>query len=194
MEALESLIARDVSHLIIGRRELPELPLLLPGSFNPLHIGHLHLLRTAEKVSGRKGLFELSVANVDKPSMARAEIERRLETMGSLGVVLTCAPTFAEKAELFRDSWFVLGYDTAIRLLNPSYHADIRSMLARFADIGTRFVVGGRLIGNTFHAPEALPVPNGFADLFISLPESSFREDISSTQLRKRTAASRDGQ
>ena len=32
------------------------------------------------------------------------------------------APLFTNKAELFRDSAFVVGYDTAVRLIDPKYY------------------------------------------------------------------------
>lgn len=41
----------------------------LPGSFNPLHEGHLRLLQAAVAASsGKEGCFELSVGNADKVS------------------------------------------------------------------------------------------------------------------------------
>ena len=185
--ALEQLISGKLPHLLIGNGELPDNALLLPGSFNPMHRGHAALLRTAEKVTGRQGVLELSVSNVDKPPLCCAEVERRLLLLKDLHpVVLTCAPTFAEKAELFPGAWFVLGHDTAVRFLDPAYHADIPAMLSRFQTLETRFVVGGRVQGSEFLTLENLPVPDGFSELFIPIPESTFREDISSTELRMR--------
>ena len=40
--------------------------IILSGSFNPFHIGHNNLLTAAEKLSGRNGILELSIFNVDK--------------------------------------------------------------------------------------------------------------------------------
>jgi hypothetical protein len=138
-------------------------------------------------VSGRKGLLELSVTNVDKPALEIEEIERRLGGLaGHFNVVLTCAATFSEKAALFPGAWFAMGFDTAIRLLDPKYHADVRAMLAHFAEQDSRFVVAGRLHNGKFQSLPQLEIPAGFEELFVAIPESLFREDISSTELRKR--------
>lgn len=184
-DALDRLVGGELSFVLVGYEEFPARTILLPGSFNPLHRGHEGLLLAAEKTSGRNGLFELSISNVDKPALSVVEVERRLLQMkGIYSVVLTCAPTFAEKAELFPGVWFALGYDTALRLLSPKYHADIPAMLARFRALGTRFVVSGRLCASEFQSLGNLGIPAGFEDLFIPIPETLFREDISSTELR----------
>lgn len=184
-DALDRLVGGELPHILVGCADFSVRTILLPGSFNPLHRGHEGLLLAAEKTSGREGLFELSVSNVDKPSLTVIEVERRLLQMkGIYSVVLTCAPTFAEKAELFPGVWFALGYDTALRLLSPMYHTDILSMLARFRALETRFVVSGRLHEGKFQSLENLGIPAGFEELFIPVPEELFREDISSTELR----------
>ena len=185
--ALAKLVSGELPCILVGREDLPDKTILLPGSFNPLHKGHKELLRVAEKTSGRAGILELSVTNVDKPPLSIVEVERRLLQMkGAYSIVLTSAPTFAEKAEIFPGAWFALGYDTAIRLLSPDYHADVPAMLARFNELDTRFVVAGRLHEEAFQTLENLHVPAGFEELFIPVPAMAFREDISSTELRQR--------
>jgi len=184
-DALDRLVSGEIPYILVGCDDLPDKTILLPGSFNPLHKGHEELLLAAEKTAGRDGILELSVTNVDKPPLGIVEVERRLLQMkGIYSVVLTRAPTFAEKAELFPGAWFALGYDTAIRLFSSEYHADIPAMLARFRELETRFVVAGRLHGSEFQGLENIGIPAGFEDLFIPIPENVFREDISSTELR----------
>ena len=50
--------------------------------------------------------------------------------------------------------------------------------------MGTRFVVGGRLHQGVFQSLESLGIPQACKELFIPIPETLFREDISSTELR----------
>jgi hypothetical protein len=183
--ALERLLAGEIPYVLAGPERLPSSPVLLSGSFNPLHKGHVQLLSAAVQVTGRTGLLELSLTNVDKPSPGLDEIDRRLHALGKqFGVVLTCAPTFAEKAEVLPGAWFAMGYDTAIRLLDPTYHDDIPAMLSRFAELQTRFIVAGRLHKGTYQSLDHLAIPPGLPDLFVPIPQTLFREDISSTELR----------
>ncbi|VGO18052.1 nucleotidyl transferase family protein [Pontiella sulfatireligans] len=184
-DALDQLIEGSLPYILVGRNYFPDKAILFPGSFNPLHKGHQGLLLAAERVSDREGLLELSVTNVDKPPLGIVEVEcRLLQLKGMYLAVLTCAPTFAEKAELFPGVWFAMGFDTAVRLLDPKYHDDVSAMLARFQTLETRFVVAGRLHAGKFQGLESINIPSGFEKLFIPIPESLFREDVSSTELR----------
>ena len=184
-DVLHQLIAGELPYILVGRDDFPNRALLMPGSFNPLHAGHEGLLMAAEKITNREGMLELSVTNVDKPPLTIIDVERRLlQLKGRHKAILTSAPTFAEKAELFPGAWFAMGYDTAIRLLSPEYHSNVSAMLKRFQDLETRFVVAGRLHKGEFQGLEGMSIPSGFAALFISIPAALFREDISSTGLR----------
>jgi hypothetical protein len=180
--ALDKLISGELPYILVGCDDFPDKTILMPGSFNPLHRGHEELLLAAEKQSGRDGILELSVTNVDKSPLSIIDVERRLlQLKGMYSVVLTCAPTFAEKAELFPGAWFALGYDTAIRLLSPDYHDDVPAMLARFKELDARFVVAGRLHEEAFQTLENLHIPTDFEELFIPARGTTFREEISST-------------
>lgn len=183
-DKFQQLLDGRLDHILVNCGSLPEPPLLYPGSFNPLHQGHEGLLLAAEQIAERKGAFELSIRNVDKPALVFEEVERRLSAI-SRPVVLTSAPTFIEKAELFPGAWFAMGYDTAIRLIDPKYHPDVPAMLRRFQALGTKFIVAGRLHNGVFQSLENIDIPKEFAELFIPIPETLFREDISSTELRK---------
>ena len=179
----QKLLDGRLDHILIGGGRVPDPLLLYPGSFNPLHQGHASLLQTAEKITGRKGLFELSVKNVDKPALSWEEVEKRLSAF-SRPAVLTSAPTFIEKAMLFPGAWFTMGYDTAIRLIDPKYHPDVPAMLEQFRALETKFAVAGRLHNGSFQSLEQIQIPGGFEELFLPIPEKLFRTDISSTELR----------
>ena len=105
--------------------------------------------------------------------------------------MVTRAPLFIDKARLFPDTTFVVGYDTAVRLINPRFYsqsaAQMHAALAELRKLGARFLVAGRLADSGFLSFDSLAVPAGFDDLFASIPESRFRADISSTELRRST-------
>ena len=122
-EPLDELLAGDV-HWVVRQPdgsmevegEAP--PVLLPGSFNPLHVGHREMMAAATAATDQAGAFELSVTNVDKPPLEKSEIERRLSQFGPEDTVaLTRAETFQKKAALFLGRTFVqgLGYDDTAR-------------------------------------------------------------------------------
>lgn len=177
---------------------------LLPGSFNPLHPGHRELRAAAAEILGFPPAYELSAANVDKPPLPAAELRRRLSAFGpGETVAITAAATFHQKAELFPGRAFIIGWDTAVRLVAPRYYVNLgggdaagtdgggtdgeTAMLAALARMwagGAQFLVAGRLDAGRFRTLDEVAVPAGFRPMFRAIPESLFRRDLSSTDLR----------
>jgi cytidyltransferase-like protein len=164
---------------------------VFPGSFDPLHSGHTTLAELAARQLERPVVYELSVSNVDKPDLSADVIARRLSQFrGQADVLVTRAPLFSRKAALFPGSVFVVGADTAARIVHPKYYEGDSAAMLRSLDVirnhGCRFFVGGRLDRDgRFVELDAVEVPSEFLDLFTGVDQRTFRVDVSSSELRQ---------
>ena len=188
------LLAERIATLTIlpGGELRPDAPpngVILAGAFNPLHRGHERMAAAAATLTGLPVAFELALLNADKGFLAHDEIERRVaQFAGRHTLVLSCAPLFVQKAALYPGRTFVLGYDTAVRLLAPRYYggeSGLHAALTTLRQAGCHLLVAGRLTAGRFATLADLALPAGYADMFTALPAVQFREDISSTELRK---------
>ncbi|MCO5174487.1 MAG: hypothetical protein M9914_09890 [Trueperaceae bacterium] len=163
---------------------------VLSGAFNPAHEGHLALAQAASEHVGLPPLFELPLVNAEKAPIGLFEARLRAQQFAGRGsLALTRAALFVEKAALFPGSVFVVGVDTAERILEPRFYggseAAMRSALEAIGAHGCRFLVAGRLDeAEGYKTLRRLKVPPEVARLFEELPERSFRHDVSSTEIR----------
>jgi hypothetical protein len=164
---------------------------LLAGSFRPLHHGHRELAKLAAARLGVPVHFELSLANVDKPPLDDRETAERLKQfLGFAPVWVTKAPTFREKSKLFPGATFVLGFDTASRLVDPKYYGgDVDKRDAALIELQSRqcrLLVAGRCDhAGEFRIWTSHYLDEQFQSLFEVVTEAEFRVDISSTKLRE---------
>lgn len=165
---------------------------ILSGAFNPLHQGHIQLAQAAGQCLGIPVAFECTAVNADKPPLPPETLLNRMaQFAGRRSVFASAAPTFLEKARLYPGIPFVVGYDTAVRILQPRFYQDsaqnLHAALSEIQSLGNTILVAGR-VGDDgfFHDLHDLTIPSQFSNLFHPLP---FRLDISSTDLRSQLPA-----
>jgi nicotinamide mononucleotide (NMN) deamidase PncC len=190
----EKLAPAAWTGLLLGNRNSVMEPdgsvsrVLFPGAFHPPHAGHRRMAEIAAARCGAPVTLELSIANVDKPTLDFLEIADRLAGLSENRVLLTRAATFVDKAALVPGAVFVVGADTLARIADPAYYGGSSEQrdaaIAAIAGRGCRFLVFGRLLGERFCLPSDLELPPQLRDLCDAVPENEFRQDIRSTELR----------
>jgi nicotinic acid mononucleotide adenylyltransferase len=165
--------------------------------------------RSLESLSDLPVVFEIAVVNADKPPLSRDQILSRVKEFSPSGqatkllselgisnfaVCVTSRPLFSTKVDLFPGCRFLLGTDTLLRLFDAKYYEHSREkMLITTGKLVERcqLIVGGRVTAaGEFLQTDAVLAPLGLPDVLtkniLSIPESAFRCDISSTEIRAR--------
>ncbi len=131
-------------------------------------------------------MFEISATNADKAPIAPSEISRRVgQFYGRYPVIATPnSPLFMDKSLAYPlGTEFVIGYDTAERLLDVRFYANpehLAGALATFRARGNRFYVLGRRTQGGYKTILDLPGYQANRDLFTQLMGQI---DISATAL-----------
>lgn len=195
---MDSWEADPVWHELLGNRPYRwcsgnhDGQLILPGSFNPVHKGHYEMVKVAQDICGKPCAFELTLRNADKPDLDYLSVRERLNAIEGCDVWLTNQANFVDKAELFPQATFVLGTDTMSRIGELRFYDESTqnrdTAIRRLQELGIRFLVLGRLEGQRFVSLDDLSLPPSLRTLCQGVPESVYRNDQSSTQLRQQNA------
>ncbi|WP_250867924.1 hypothetical protein [Methanococcoides seepicolus] len=183
-------LVSDVVQFDLGSETVTEKPeVIFPGSFDPCHNNHIQMAELAFNKLGKKVHFEVSLTNVDKPPIDLISLQERLDSLRKYkdgvffgGFLLTVAPLFVQKVNLFENATFIIGADTANRLFKTRYYRneeDMRDMLEHFRITKTHFLVFQRKGVDIELEPEIL-------DLCEVIPLDDYLDNgTSSTSIRK---------
>jgi hypothetical protein len=176
--------------------DLPRL--LLPGSFRPLHEGHVAMAEAASRLAGLSCGYEISLFHPEKPPLDFIAIRSRLGGFAGhhCRLYLTNAPTYIEKARLFPGCTFVVGHDSALRIVAPRFYGGPSArdaVLEELERLGTRFLVFGRVDASgefrDFSAEDfEHPISGFLGRVATPVPGEVFRLDISSTEVRRQSS------
>lgn len=172
---------------------LPPHSIVIPGSFNPPHDGHVQLAKSSlDATDCEVAWFEISITNADKASLQPDDVVQRLLGFLKLndmpdhwGIIITNAPLFVQKVDLLNPLQvsrsfevdplplhFVIGTDTLVRIIDPKYYDNSEDkMLQALYDMQCRFVVGGRLEQSKTKKDDDQPVFISAEPVIEGLPE-----------------------
>ena len=134
--------------------------------------------------------LEISIFNADKDAIPTGEIFDRLsQDFSPFGLLLNRAATFAEKAQLYPNCTFLVGADTVQRIDNERFYLGNRDRrnqaIQTIKNQGCDFLVFGRKVNNIWLDKHNLNLGSDLESICRFIAESEFREDISSTNLRR---------
>ncbi len=110
-------------------------PAILPGSFNPIHEGHINMVKHMANKLNKPVYLEIGIRNVDKPELDIIDVAERVHSIEKAmeadahfkaacgGVILSFLPTFYDKIWAYNNPELIMGTDTAARLFESKYGA-----------------------------------------------------------------------
>ena len=162
---------------------------IFPGAFNPMHDGHREIVQQAERILNARVHLEISIRNVDKPTIDFLEMYDRQQRLGNYPLIFSCTPTFEEKSLIFPGCTFIVGTDTMLRITDKKYYGDneprMSAAIAQMNEQRVSFLVFGRTVGDRFLTLADVELPSSLKQLCRGIDKDDFRLDISSSEIRR---------
>ena len=193
---------------------------VLPGSFNPLHVAHLMLLTAAARAVPRRdtaiplvAALSLSVHTIDKVQPSGMALEDRAWTMytsikshssASCPAVALIAShgLYLDQASALHDAmpdlqpdglWFAIGHDKAVQIFDARYYDDRDTALeALFEGAGLLVAPRAGATSDDIGALTRHPDNRRFADRVRPITLPTDVSELSSTAIRSGSAAPGD--
>ncbi|KAL7716283.1 Cytidyltransferase-like domain-containing protein [Entamoeba marina] len=173
----------------------PSSPVIYSGTFNPFHIAHKKILEyVTMRYPTRPIVVELSQRSEDKtPTSLTNTLIRASQVAGLYNVIISNTSLYVDKAKYYENGIFVVGYDTAVRIFDKKYYknsvVNMRNAFETIRKCNCKFIVVGRFDEKSQQFCDFKSIKNTlpcqeYHHLFISLSQTHFRYDFSSTQLR----------
>ncbi|MEZ6045872.1 MAG: hypothetical protein R3C11_09915 [Planctomycetaceae bacterium] len=157
------------------------------NSFQPPACGASGVTGLAEQKLQTPVHYELPIRNAEKPF----HLSVTARTVGPVqreSILLSRSATFIEKSIEFPQVTFVIGADTAIRIVDARFYESEVAMLealSLLAERECRFLVAPRRWYDMVLSEQNVKLPDSARPLFQFIDPDEFCMDISSTQLRE---------
>ena len=166
---------------------------IFSGSFNPIHEAHRQMVEISQERLGNRVSLEIAVQSVDKPMLDYIDLEDRLEKIEAMipgqVVWLTRTKMFEEKADLFRETMFVVGADTLRRFADLRFYSGsirrLHDVLRMIAYRNCRFLVFARRGEGVLETMKTLQIPDMLRSLCDEVPVDEFAVNLSSSGIRE---------
>lgn len=120
--------------------------LLVPGTFDPLHFGHIAMAEEAASKSGLQPVFMLTMKPPHKEPISFSQALDRIAQFRSRDFLLDEGNAlYIEKARAYPGAAFAIGADTLDRILDPKW-GNVIDQVDEFLRLGTRFFVADRTV------------------------------------------------
>ena len=107
---------------------------------------------------------------------------------------MTNAPSFSQKSKIFKNSTFIIGMDTLLRIFDERYYKgaeDMESSLNTLISNNSQFMVFGREVDGHFMTLKDIQIPKNLKNRFDLVSEIDFRVDLSSSEIKRNEEANK---